>query len=161
MTTLLLKNLVFTILAPGTLGVLVPVLIAGDRPPVTGVLRVIALSVLALGASIYARCVWDFASFGRGTPAPIDPPKRLVVRGLYRYVRNPMHMGILTVILGWAMFFGDRGLVLYAVCVFIAFHAIIRLYEEPHLRRDFGPEYSAYTSEVRRWLPRRPRTPDV
>ena len=87
---LFLKNLLFTIVAPGIVAVLVPLLIARDGTPATGVPLAIALALFSLGSAIYAWCVWDFASFGRGTPAPIDAPKKLVIRGLYRFTRNPM-----------------------------------------------------------------------
>lgn len=136
-----------------------PLLIVGDEAPATGVTLAIALFLLGLDASIYAWCVWDFASLGRGTPAPIDAPKRLVIRGLYRFTRNPMYLGVLTVILGWATFFEAASLALYAVFIFACFHAFVCLYEEPHLACEFGREYLAYTAEVGRWLPRRPRQP--
>jgi protein-S-isoprenylcysteine O-methyltransferase Ste14 len=97
---LLLKNLLFTFLVPGTVAGLLPWTIAGDATPTTGATLPLAILFFALGLAIYAWCVWDFASFGRGTPAPIDAPKRLVVRGLYRYTRNPMYVGVLTVLLG-------------------------------------------------------------
>ena len=78
---LLLKNLLFTFVAPGTVAVFVPLFIAGELSPATGGARAIALILFGLGALIYSWCVWDFASYGRGTPAPIDAPKRLVIRG--------------------------------------------------------------------------------
>src|ERR1041384_7966988 len=81
--------------------------------------------LLLVGASIYVWCVWDFATFGRGTPAPIDAPKRLVVRGLYHYTRNPMYTGVLTVILGWALLFQALPLVLYASIVATCFQSFI------------------------------------
>ena len=109
---------------------------------------------LGLGASIYLRCLWDFAAFGRATPAPIDPPKRLVVRGLYRYIRNPMYVGVLTTILGWAVLFRSLPLVLYALAVGVVVHLFIVVYEEPHLRRVFGGDYEDYCSRTGRWLPR-------
>jgi len=103
--------------------------------------------------------VWDFARFGRGTPAPIDAPKRLVTRGLYRYTRNPMYVGVLTVILGWAVLFRAWALVAYALAVWSCFHSFIILYEEPHLRAQFGKEYEEYRVRVSRWLPGRSCTP--
>jgi protein-S-isoprenylcysteine O-methyltransferase Ste14 len=115
---------------------------------------VIGVSVLVLGAAIYAWCVWDFATFGRGTPAPIDAPKRLVVRGLYRHTRNPMYVGVLSVTLGWAVFFQSLAIVLYAVALWIGFHVFVVLYEEPHLLSVFGKEYQDYCSDVGRWVPR-------
>ena len=156
---LLLKNLLFTVLVPGTVAVLLPWSIAGDRAPATGWPAAPAVALLALGAAVYAWCVWDFASFGRGTPAPLDAPKKLVVRGLYRFSRNPMYVGVLTVILGWAAFFRAPVLVAYAALVAACFQAFVVLYEEPHLRRVFGEEYAAYSSRVGRWLSLRPGGP--
>ncbi|MGH9932165.1 MAG: methyltransferase family protein [Pyrinomonadaceae bacterium] len=97
---------------------------------------------------------WDFARFGRGTPAPIDAPKRLIVRGLYRYTRNPMYVGVLTVIVAWALSFRMAALLVYGLAVAACFHLFIILYEERRLRRDFGIEYEEYCARVRRWLPR-------
>jgi protein-S-isoprenylcysteine O-methyltransferase Ste14 len=114
----------------------------------------LALSLLALGSAIYAWCVWDFAAFGRGTPAPIDAPKKLIVRGLYRYTRNPIYVGVLAVQLGWTLMFRGIGLVIYTISVAVCFHLFVVLYEEPHLRREFGAEYSDYYARVGRWLPR-------
>ena len=151
---LLLKNLLFTLVVPGTVAVYLPLLIAQHHPPVSGSLFVLALAVLALGGAIYAWCVWDFATVGRGTPAPIDAPKRLVVRGLYRYTRNPMYVGVLLVILGWAVLFRTAALCLYALVVGMCFHLFVVLYEEPHLQQEFGGEYDDYRGQVGRWLPR-------
>ncbi|MBW2289033.1 MAG: isoprenylcysteine carboxylmethyltransferase family protein [Deltaproteobacteria bacterium] len=153
---LVLKNLLFTVLVPGTVVVYIPLQIAESRSPVSGPMLAIAAAVLITGAAIYAWCVWDFASFGRGTPAPIDAPKELVVRGLYRYTRNPMYLGVLTVILGWAVFFRAVNLVLYALAVGTCFHLFVVLYEERHLAAYFGDDYAAYCSQVARWLPRSP-----
>ena len=153
---LLLKNLLFTIVAPGTVAVLVPLLFARDETPATGVPLAIALALFSLGSAIYAWCVWDFATFGRGTPAPIDAPKKLVVRGLYRYTRNPMYLGVLTVILAWAVLFQTPTLLAYALIVGTCFHLFTVLYEERHLEREFGVEYDDYRARVGRWLPRLP-----
>jgi protein-S-isoprenylcysteine O-methyltransferase Ste14 len=114
----------------------------------------IGVSLLVLGAAIYAWCVWDFATFGRGTPAPIDAPKRLVVRGLYHHTRNPMYVGVLSVTLGWAVLFQSPPILLYAAALWIGFHTFVVLYEEPHLLSVFGREYEDYCSAVGRWLPR-------
>jgi protein-S-isoprenylcysteine O-methyltransferase Ste14 len=151
---LLLKNLLFTLVVPGTVGVYVPLYLAQGEPVATGALLPIAVIVLATGGAIYAWCVWDFASFGRGTPAPIDAPKRLVVRGLYRYTRNPMYVGVLTVLLGWAILFQAATILLYAICVGVCFHLFVVLYEEQRLMRQFGAEYQEYCTNVGRWLPR-------
>lgn len=152
---LVLKNLLFTLVVPGTVAVYLPLLIHGERSAASGPILALALSALALGGAIYAWCVWDFAAFGRGTPAPIDSPKRLVVRGLYRYTRNPMYLGVLTEILGWAILFQSGVLIFYALIVAGCFQLFIVLYEERHLRREFGGEYEEYRSAVGRWLPTR------
>lgn len=150
---LLLKNLLFTVVVPGTVAVYVPRLIVGRWTLAAGPAQVLGWPLLVAGLSIYAWCVWDFASFGRGTPAPIDAPKRLVVRGLYRYGRNPMYVGVLTVILGQALLFGAPRLAVYAAVVGGCFHLVVVLYEEPHLARVFGADYAAYRARVPRWLP--------
>jgi protein-S-isoprenylcysteine O-methyltransferase Ste14 len=154
---LLLKNLLFTVLVPGTVAVYVPLLLARQRSLACGPLLALAVAILFLGSAIYGWCVWDFATFGRGTPAPIDAPKRLVSRGLYHYTRNPMYVGVLTVILGWALLFRASVLLLYALAIGVCFHLFIVLYEERHLRRAFGTEYDEYCARVGRWLPRLPR----
>ncbi len=152
---LLLKNLLFTLLVPGTVAVYVPLLMARNRSPAAGAALVIAIALLTVGGAIYAWCVVDFATFGRGTPFPADAPGRLVVRGLYRYTRNPMYVGVLTVILGWAVFYRSAEHACYAVAIALCFQLFIILYEEPHLRRTFGPEYDEYCGKVPRWLPAR------
>jgi protein-S-isoprenylcysteine O-methyltransferase Ste14 len=88
-------------------------------------------------------------------PCPIDPPKELVVKGLYRYVRNPMYVGILLIIIGEAIFFEGGLLALYTLVVFLVTHTFVILYEEPTLQRLFGESYKWYRREVGRWLPRR------
>ena len=156
---LLLKNILFTVLVPGTVAVYVPFFLVRERSLASGVLFACALVVLSLGATIYAWCVWDFATFGRGTPAPIAAPKRLVSRGLYRYVRNPMYVGVLAMILGWALMFRAPALIAYALVIGSCVHLFIVFYEEPHLQREFGKEYDEYCARVGRWVPRLRRAP--
>jgi len=151
---LFLKNLLFTLVVPGTVGIYIPLLLARDRPAASGLVFFLALALLAIGGIIYAWCVWDFAVFGRGTPAPIDAPKKLVVRGLYRYTRNPIYVGVLTVLVGWTVMFRGTNLHIYMFCVAVGFHLFVVLYEEPHLRQQFGVEYRSYCAKVGRWLPR-------
>ena len=123
---LLLKNLLFTVVVPGTLAVYVPLRVAQNRfSPASGLTFAIALAMLVAGGAIYAWCVWDFAAFGRGTPAPIDAPKKLVIRGLYRFIRNPMYVGALTVMLAWAVLFQATTLFLYALSFGVGFHLFI------------------------------------
>ena len=149
-----LKTALFTLGVPGSFAVLIPLLIAGDRPAAGGAARVLALLLLALGAVLYLRSAWDFASFGRGTPAITDAPKRLVTRGFYRYTRNPMYVAVLSMIAGWAILYGTPILWAYGAAIFVFFSLFIRLYEEPRLTREFGDEYAAYMKRVGRWLPR-------
>src|SRR6266576_1221295 len=151
---LALKNILFTLVVPGTVGVYLPLILARGRNAATDFLLGLAVIFFVIGGSIYSWCVFDFASFGRGTPAPIDAPKKLVVRGLYRYTRNPMYVGVLTVILGWALLFRALELVLYALVVGACFQTFIVWYEEPHLRAIFASEYQRYCARVGRWLPR-------
>lgn len=156
---LFLKNLLFTVLIPGTVAVYMPLLIVKGRSPESVWAVAFAVPVFAAGTAIYAWCVWDFATFGRGTPAPIDAPKRLVARGLYRYTRNPMYVGVLTVIVGWALLFQAGVLVVYVVLVGSGFHLVVVFYEERHLHDTFGDEYGTYCSRVARWFPRFGRRP--
>jgi protein-S-isoprenylcysteine O-methyltransferase Ste14 len=108
-----------------------------------------------LGFAVALRCVWDFGRTGHGTPAPIAPPKRLVV-GFYRYVRNPMYVGFLVGWVGLWVVFGRADMAVIAVAIVVALGValFVRLYEEPTLRRMFGAEYEEYCRNVRRWIPR-------
>lgn len=118
--------------------------------------RWIAAVPSVLGFAVALRCVWDFGRTGHGTPAPVAPPKRLVVVGFYRYVRNPMYVGFLTGWTGLWIVFGraSRGALEVAAVAVIAVALFVRFYEEPTLRRMFGAEYEEYCRNVRRWLPR-------
>src|SRR5215207_3205224 len=158
---LFLKNLLFTVIVPGTVAVYVPLGLAAGRagPPFRwGVAQSAALLPLISGGAFYFWSLWDFASFGRGTPAPIDAPRRLVVRGLYRYVRNPMYVGVLLVIAGWALFFESRLILGYGAVVALVFHLFVLAVEEPSLRGKFGDAYERYCKEVGRWVPKAGRT---
>lgn len=118
--------------------------------------RWIAAVPAVLGFAVAWRCVWDFGRTGHGTPAPIAPPKRLVVVGFYRYVRNPMYVGFLTGWTGLWVVFGRSNLAAIAVAclVVLGVHLFVLGYEEPTLRRMFGAEYEQYCRNVPRWLPR-------
>jgi protein-S-isoprenylcysteine O-methyltransferase Ste14 len=155
---LALRSLLYTIIIPGTVTVLIPYLIVSGREPIPqppGPLQLLGLIAAAAGAMILLRCIWEFMVTGRGTLAPVDPPTQLVVRGLYRYVRNPMYLGAFTLLLGEAAFFESFLLLLYAVTWFMIINLIVVLYEEPVLHRRFGDSYERYTAKVRRWVPAR------
>ena len=114
--------------------------------------------LLALGVAGYLWCALDFAFAGHGTPAPMDPPKLLVVRGLYRYARNPMYISVLLVLFGESVLFRSWTLCRYALVVWLCFHLFVLLYEEPTLREKFGASYEDFCKRVNRWLPRPPRS---
>jgi protein-S-isoprenylcysteine O-methyltransferase Ste14 len=108
--------------------------------------------VFAFGLIITLRCILQFALEGKGTLSPIDPTKRLVVRGLYRYSRNPMYVGVMMILIGEAIVTQSATLWIYLAIIFIAFQLFIMLHEEPRLRKDFGQEYLVYCGKVRRWF---------
>ena len=155
-----LKTLLFTILVPGTVTVLVPYLLLSWDVQIfsfeLGPIRFLGLPPILLGAVTYLWCAWDFTFTGRGTPAPIDPPKKLVVKGLYRYVRNPMYVGITLILFGEGLLFEAATLFLYAGFLLVCAHLFIVYYEEPTLRRLFGAPYESYCKSVARWIPRLP-----
>lgn len=154
-----LKSLVFTLVVPATVAVYLPLWLVRGRAFVPGPLAMSGAVLLLGGALVYAWCAWDFIVSGRGTPLPLDAPRQLVVRGLYRYTRNPMYVGVLTTILGWAAWFQSGTLVVYGAIVFLLFHTFVVLHEEPALGRQFGKQYDDYRSSVQRWLPARRRRP--
>lgn len=108
------------------------------------------------GALLMLSCVWEFAWTGRGTPAPFDPPRRLVVRGPYRWVRNPMYIGMGLFLIGEAFLLPQitREMLILVAALWGAVSLFILVYEEPTLRHLFGADYENYTRNVRRWLPR-------
>jgi protein-S-isoprenylcysteine O-methyltransferase Ste14 len=150
-----LRTLLFTILVPGTVTVLVPYLLlsSASSPTSLGPLRFVGLLPLLLGVAAYLWSAASFALVGQGTPAPIDPPQALVVAGPYRYVRNPMYLGVVLVLLGESLVFASPTMLRYAALILLAFHLFVVHYEEPHLRRRFGEAYVHYCRSVPRWLP--------
>jgi protein-S-isoprenylcysteine O-methyltransferase Ste14 len=117
-------------------------------------LHLLGLLFIALGAALLIVCIWEFARSGRGTLSPIDPPRELVVRGLYRYVRNPMYLSVTTIVFGEFMLTRSRGLLWYWAIWFTAANLFVIGYEEPNLRRRFGASYERYKQTVGRWIPR-------
>jgi protein-S-isoprenylcysteine O-methyltransferase Ste14 len=153
---LFLRTLIFTVLVPGFWTVLVPYWIVGRHPrldlrgtAITGWLLVVA------GVTLYFTCAfWGFALRGGGTPAPIDPPKRLVAEGPYRIVRNPMYWSVATIMVGEALAFRSLALVEISGAFFASAILFVMVYEEPTLLEKFGAEYETYRQRVPGWIPR-------
>ncbi len=116
-------------------------------------LQVIGGALIALGAGLVVETTARFALEGRGTPVPFAPPDRFVARGSYRFVRNPMYVGVLAIIVGQALLLARESLLLWAVAAAVLFHLFVVLHEEPELKRRFGAEYEDYCARVGRWLP--------
>lgn len=154
---LAVRSLTWAVLLPGLFAGYVPWRFFGLRNvPLTlrNPLQLLGLAGIALGTGLLVACIWEFARSGRGTLAPVDPPRELVVRGLYRYVRNPMYLSVTMIVLGEVLLSGSRGLFLYWAIWFLAANLFVIAYEEPTLRRQFGASYERYTQRVGRWLPR-------
>jgi protein-S-isoprenylcysteine O-methyltransferase Ste14 len=99
-------------------------------------------------------CFWNFTVNGRGTPAPIDPPKELVAIGLYRFVRNPMYVAGLVALIGWILWSPSLPLIAAPILFYVAAHLFVTLYEEPTLKKKFGAAYEEYCRKVPRWIPK-------
>ena len=151
-----LGAVVFTMLVPCTVAGLVPYLLITANGQLfhfgADAARGPGILLCVTGVVIYAWCAYDFAVAGHGTPSPTHPPSELVVRGLYRYSRNPMYVGVSAVLFGEALFFGSGNQLAYAVCIFIAFHLRVILAEEKTLVRMFGAAYERYCTQVPRWV---------
>jgi protein-S-isoprenylcysteine O-methyltransferase Ste14 len=154
----LLGSLVFLVVVPGTVAGLVPWWISRweMQRPLLGVagLRIAGAVLIALGAAALLDSFARFALRGVGTPAPVLPTRHLVVTGLYRHVRNPMYVAVVSVIGGQGLLLGDVRLLAYALLVWLVVHLFVVGYEEPTLRRSFGDEYEAFRANVPRWIPR-------
>ena len=155
---LLLRSIFFTFLLPGTVTVLIPYWIISSSEARTfsshPVLRFFGVPLMAIGGAGLLWCIWEFFSAGRGTLAPVDPPKHLVVRGPYEYVRNPMYVSVVTILLGEAIFFMSKSVLVEAGVFMAMVYLFVVLYEEPALRRQFGESYERYLQTVGRWIPR-------
>ncbi len=145
----------FLVLVPGTVAGYLPYRIlcgAGKwRRPEISISSVAALVVSMAGAAVLLACVWEFFARGRGTLAPVDPPRELVVGGLYRFTRNPMYNGVLTFLIGDAWLFRSGLLLGYAAVFLLTVHLFVVLYEEPDLAARFGDSYARYRRAVPRW----------
>jgi protein-S-isoprenylcysteine O-methyltransferase Ste14 len=154
---LTIRSMAWALLLPGVVTVFIPwryfglaqVRLDPARPT-----HVLGLLGAGIGAGLLAACIVEFARSGRGTLVPVDAPRRLVVRGLYRYVRNPMYLSGTVILLSECLITGSRALLLYWAAWFTAVNLFVIAYEEPTLRRRFGAEYEAYVRRVHRWIPR-------
>jgi protein-S-isoprenylcysteine O-methyltransferase Ste14 len=153
----LIRALTYATLFIGLLLVFVPQQILAAtgivRPERIGPAQIAGLVMIAVGGVLALSCVLTFALIGKGTPAPFDPPRRLVMAGPYARVRNPMYIGAALALLGAALFFGSAALALYATAFLVVIHLFVVFYEEPTLHRLFGASYDEYRSNVHRWMP--------
>jgi len=151
------RSLLWAVLLPGFFAGYVPWQFFGLGQVEVDLLNprhVAGLACMIAGVALLAACIFEFARSGRGTLSPIDPPRKLVVRGLYRYVRNPMYLSVTTIVMGEVLLTGSRDLLVYWVVWFAGVNLFVIGYEEPTLRQQFGDSYEQYTREVGRWLPR-------
>jgi protein-S-isoprenylcysteine O-methyltransferase Ste14 len=154
---LALRSLLWTILMPGVVAGYVPWRyfgLARARIDWSDALGVLGLLCAATGVAMLAACIFEFARSGRGTLSPVDPPRHLVVRGLYRYVRNPMYLAVTLILLGEAALRQSMALVVYWACFFAGANLFVLGYEEPYLHSRYGASYEEYTKRVSRWIPR-------
>jgi protein-S-isoprenylcysteine O-methyltransferase Ste14 len=153
-----LASLLFAVVVPGTVGGVVPWWISRwhFEPAFFDIraIRLVGLYLILVGIIPLIESIARFAWKGLGTPAPVFPTSNLVVTGFYHHVRNPMYVGMLGVILGQALLFGDLRLLGYGAAFWLGTHLFITLYEEPTLRRRYGEEYADFCKHVPRWLPR-------
>jgi protein-S-isoprenylcysteine O-methyltransferase Ste14 len=154
----ILGSAVFLVIAPGTVAGYVPWIICRWHlgPPLLGIssVRFVGVLLIVAGLPILLHSFARFALQGLGTPAPVFPTRQLVVDGSYRYVRNPMYVAVVCLILGQALFFGSIRVLEYGIAVWAAFHLFVLIYEEPTLRKSYGPQYEQFCTNVPRWIPR-------
>jgi protein-S-isoprenylcysteine O-methyltransferase Ste14 len=158
--SLTLSSLLWTILLPGVVAGYVPWEFFGVRDAVLDLsspLQLLGLLFIIAGTALLVTGIVEFARSGRGTLSPVDPPKHLVVRGLYRYVRNPMYLSVTAILLGEVMLTRSGALALYWLIWFVVVNAFVIGYEEPTLRVQFGESYEEYLRTVGRWIPRNSR----
>ncbi len=154
MASLIMRNILFTVVVPGAGAVWLPWWVLSRFDPTAAATDWPAVGLIALGTGLYFWCVWMFAAVGRGTPGPRDAPRSVVATGPYRWVRNPIYLAALLVVLGEAWLFRSVPLLVYAAAMAVVFHLFVVGYEEPTLRRRFGDAYLEYRHRVPRWLPR-------
>lgn len=155
------RSLIWAALLPGLFAGYVPWRYFGLREvriELSNPVHLVGLASLTIGILLLAACIGEFATRGRGTLSPLDPPRHLVVRGLYRYVRNPMYLSVTAIVLGEVLLTSSTALLVYWIIWFVTANMFVLIYEEPALRNEFGASYDDYCRRVGRWLPRlRPR----
>jgi protein-S-isoprenylcysteine O-methyltransferase Ste14 len=145
----------FLLLAPGVVAGLVPYLLTDWKMDDASLaVRIVGAASIGAGVAFLVHAFARFVIEGLGTPAPVAPPERLVIGGIYRYVRNPMYLAVEATIVGQALLLGRPWLLAYAAGIGAVFFGFVRFYEEPTLRRRFGDQYDAYRRAVPGWLPR-------
>jgi protein-S-isoprenylcysteine O-methyltransferase Ste14 len=148
---------IFLVVAPGIVAGYVPWRICRwhVEAPLLGIssLRLVGVLLIAAGLTVLSDSFARFALQGLGTPAPIFPTRHLVVSGLFRYVRNPMYIAVVSLILGQGLFFGSLLILEYGVAVFVGFYLFVLIYEEPTLLKSYGREYEEFSANVPRWIP--------
>ena len=152
---LIFRSILFTILMPGIGIILIPYVIIYNSDvfdwPSISISNAFAFVCGLFSMFFLLKCIWEFAVYGKGTLAPIDPPKQLVVCGLYRYTRNPMYLAVIGVLLSEAILFGTINILIYGLIVLVFFNIFVIKYEEPKLRAQFGQSYIEYCQSVPRW----------
>jgi len=155
-----IETILATILVPGVAAILIPYLILRLSRHAwswrLGLFQIVAIFVGLVGFLMVIWVSYAFVTKGGGTPIPLDPPDRFVASGLFRYVRNPMYVGALLVILSEAIGFGSLWLCVYAFLLWLALHLFLVFFEEPQLKRRFGESYRVYLLTTPRWIPRQP-----
>jgi protein-S-isoprenylcysteine O-methyltransferase Ste14 len=158
MVFVLARAATYSALFIGLLLIFLPVRILSStgivQPPAIGVWQVAGMLLGASGAALALACIVTFVFVGRGTPAPFDPPRALVIQGPYRLVRNPMYLGAGLALAGAALFYQSIPLLAYAGLFIVIAHLFVVLYEEPVLRRKFDRDYDTYCQRVGRWWPK-------
>lgn len=157
MISLFFRNLFFTIIQPGIVVGVIPFWILNDKVNSFLVQQInfyhyMGVIFFVIGLVVMLICIINFAIQGRGTLSPADPPKKLVVSGLYKFSRNPMYVGVIMILIGESIFLQSNILWIYTFGIFIAFNVFIIFFEEPRLLKKFGVKYADYSKKVRRWV---------
>ena len=157
---LITRNLAMIVLFPGTVVVFIPYQLLGpfsiSEPISWSAIQYVSVLLVAIGAFVLLRSIWSFAHVGKGSLAPFDETQRLIIVGLYRYVRNPMYIGVILALLAESLFFWSSVLLIYAGFCFVVANIFVIGYEENRLRYKYGHEYRQYCEHVRRWIPGAP-----